>query len=59
MLTRVFKAGHWPSQPLFDFFDRDGDGLVSVEDFVEGQVMRALPHLHSFRRPLRAPPVTC
>ena len=37
VLGRVVKASHWPQGPLFNFFDRDRDGLVSLDDFIEAQ----------------------
>ncbi len=40
LVARVVKADHWsPPEALFNFFDRDRDGLVSVEDFFEGQAL--------------------
>ena len=40
LVARVVKADHWtPPEALFNFFDRNRDGLVSVEDFFEGQAL--------------------
>jgi hypothetical protein len=39
LLSGLLKAGHWPAADLFAFFDRDGDGAVSPDDFFEAQAL--------------------
>jgi hypothetical protein len=49
LLARVVKAGHWPQAHLFCFFDRDGDGAVSVgEGLSTATRPRAVGDYHCF-----------